>query len=706
MGAQIITGFDNGNPLNCIVRGQLAIPFHSFRDGATPLYDCDGSLVDKATDVNAEKLFNDVLTRASAFRHKVPTARTVAGDRDLIITGGEPKGDEGELLSTLEAQGFDITVPANVDLTENADQTENAAFVVEKLAGRQYQLNKSTDISAAQVVKDIGWVLKPGVQSTQDIDLKSFSESSPYPSLGETMDGGYQQYQDLVTLTAQDLRLINWHHANLEYANAANLNDMSLTGWDQDAGNEFEGAHCEIIGGYTQVPRGLMCLPEPLDVRLGNTVELIKNKDNAATSSGPSIVIKCSNSISIEADRVVVTTPLGVLKHGDLKFEPPLPDWKSGAIDRMGFGLLNKVVLVYEECFWDEERDMFGLLNSPEVESLDSRDYNACRGRFYFFWNCTKTSGRPMLVGLMAGAAAFAAEGTNNETLIKEATGRLTKMFPSRKVPPPSEYIVTRWKRDPFARGTYSYVEKKTQSGDYEIMARPVGSIHFAGEATCGTHPATVHGAYISGLRAASEVIESFIGPIRIEKSPLVPPKPQVEKPTPTPKRKGGYINVWEPINKPDPFYAHLKVGDEAEEYENHIQVSIVETLGPRPIRPVKQKLNPYLMYTKDEWANCKATLDAQKAATTGNPLAKASKDEIRARLGAAWRSAPDSVKKPYTDKCEDGRATTTEVMAEYNKLAKEWDAKAIEVRAEYIKKHPPPASYAAARKSRKSNGS
>ena len=57
-----------------------------------------------------------------------------------------------------------------------------------------------------------------------------------------------------------------------------------------------------------------------------------------------------------------------------------------------------KVVLVYEKPFWDEERDVFGLLRRSEAgESTNQDDYTARRGRLYLFWNCTKTSGRPML---------------------------------------------------------------------------------------------------------------------------------------------------------------------------------------------------------------------------------------------------------------------------------------------------------------------
>ena len=46
-----------------------------------------------------------------------------------------------------------------------------------------------------------------------------------------------------------------------------------------------------------------------------------------------------------KADAVVCTLPLGVLKQSPpgVQFVPPLPEWKTSAIHRMGYGNLNKV---------------------------------------------------------------------------------------------------------------------------------------------------------------------------------------------------------------------------------------------------------------------------------------------------------------------------------------------------------------------------
>lgn len=60
-----------------------------------------------------------------------------------------------------------------------------------------------------------------------------------------------------------------------------------------------------------------------------------------------------TDSAVYAADAVLVTVPLGVLKRPDgLAFQPPLPPRKQLAIRRLGFGVLNKVMLLFPHCFW------------------------------------------------------------------------------------------------------------------------------------------------------------------------------------------------------------------------------------------------------------------------------------------------------------------------------------------------------------------
>jgi hypothetical protein len=329
MGAQIITGFNHGNPLNAIVRGQLALRYHLMWDEIT-MYDSDGLAVNHERDMMVNKIHNDLLERASDFRVRSTPVETLEGLPDYVDVCQDP----------VEIKTDKTNAP-----TLNKDRQQVVPPGFAKLQGRtQVVAGNSSSRTAAQAVRSAGWQLRPGITKRHSLALDAIATESDKPTLGATMDEAIRQYQELVELTPQDMRLLNWHYADLEYANAATVSTLSLGGHDQDSGNEFEGRHSEVVGGYIQVPRGLMMLPYPLDVRFESVVEKITyNASDDDTDSSATVV--CSSGEVFEADQVILTSPLGVLKAETITFEPALPDWKKGAIDRMGFGLLNKVSL-------------------------------------------------------------------------------------------------------------------------------------------------------------------------------------------------------------------------------------------------------------------------------------------------------------------------------------------------------------------------
>ncbi|KAI9734202.1 MAG: hypothetical protein M1834_002302 [Cirrosporium novae-zelandiae] len=665
MGAQIITGFEQGNPLHVLVRGQLALPYHSLRDVST-LYDVDGSAVDHVRDEMVEKVYDYILEKASEYRSKPHEEKTFEGNKDLVDGGRDVSGEDGITIAELE-QG---NIP---DATFKTKSQRKRVTGVDKLT-RKIHLSESTPDTktVAETMQKAGWNLKPGNTSENNINLEEITSGTRYPRLGDAMDEGVRQFQQIVNLTPQDIRLINWHFANLEYANAVNVNELSLGSWDQDVGHEFEGEHSEVIGGYQQVPRGLWRFPTELDIRKEKVAIHIQYDAVSSNSSGKII---CEDGDTFEADRIVLTAPLGVLKDQSIQFSPQLPGWKTDAISRLGFGLLNKVILRYEKAFWDTDRDMFGLLRDAKIpSSLNHKDYASQRGRFYLFWNCIKTSGCPTLIALMAGKSAEQCESTDDDDLIQEVTGQLRNMFGVDNVPEPEETIITRWRKDRFARGTYSYVGTEAVAEDYDAMARPIGNLYFAGEATCRTHPATVHGAYISGLRAASEVVDSLIGPIEIP-TPLIPPRIKASSSTTTPitgtKRSSDNNSISNTITSAKPLTP-------AQIYEEGILDAIYTQIGFRPLKPSKTGVNPFLLFQKDHWFDCKAMLDT-----------KAGSHEIRTTLGAMWRSANEEERRPYIESAAKQREVNGDIETKWKKMVVEWDSKASEIKTKYIERNP-----------------
>jgi len=105
-----------------------------------------------------------------------------------------------------------------------------------------------------------------------------------------------------------------------------------------------------VRNGYSCVP---VALSENLDIKLSTAVRQIRYS-HTGVEVVTSNARNQSNPITYKADVVLCTLPLGVLKQSTqqqqssalpntVQFNPPLPDWKVAAIQRLGFGNLNKV---------------------------------------------------------------------------------------------------------------------------------------------------------------------------------------------------------------------------------------------------------------------------------------------------------------------------------------------------------------------------
>ena len=130
---------------------------------------------------------------------------------------------------------------------------------------------------------------------------------------------------------------------------AADSRTFSLHGWDE--GYEVHGYGDSVLpGGMQQLVERMA---DGLDVRLNEVVTAIAyDNDGCRITTG---------SGEWHAGHVIVTVPLGVLKCGALAFDPPLPTAKQDAIDRLGYGNLTKVRVLFDAPFWKPQQYAFGL---------------------------------------------------------------------------------------------------------------------------------------------------------------------------------------------------------------------------------------------------------------------------------------------------------------------------------------------------------
>lgn len=280
-------------------------------------------------------------------------------------------------------------------------------------------------------------------------------------------------------LDAFEARALDWRMATLETDAGADLEDLSLAG--QAALEGYAGGDRLFPGGYDGI---IEHVARGTDVRLGQRVRRITHGDAGA--------VVTTDKEEFRGDAVICTLPLGVLRAGAVTFEPGLPGAKVDAIGRLKMGVVNKLALAFPKAFWPVDKHLLGYMSKTH-------------GEFPVFLNLAQHAGKPLLVGFVAGTPARAGESLSDEAHVGRAMEILGSMYGD--IPDPTGFLRTKWSSDPFSRGSYSHIPMGGSLADSRALAAPVGErLFFAGEATAAGYAATVHGAFLSGVREARRI--------------------------------------------------------------------------------------------------------------------------------------------------------------------------------------------------------
>ncbi|XP_060523984.1 lysine-specific histone demethylase 1A [Cylas formicarius] len=510
LGAMVVTGL-GGNPVTTLSK-QIDMELHRIRQKC-PLYQSCGLTVDKDKDEMVEREFNRLLEATSYLSHQL----------DFNYAGNKPVSLGQALEWVIKLQEKHVKekhIHHLKSIIELQEKLKSNQIQLIQVKGQMQEINKKVKEVALFEKRDLQqeFVYRSGIR-----DLKALArEWDQLQEQAKEIEDKLKLIENSrpsdVYLSSKDRQILDWHFANLEFANATPLSNLSLKHWDQDDDFEFTGNHLTVRNGYSCVP---VALAEGLDIKLNAGVKNVQYNNEGVEVT----VYNPRNPQTVNtyhADVVLCTLPLGVLKlstspsSGQLntvQFSPPLPDWKTSAIQRLGFGNLNKVVLCFERIFWNPQANLFGHVGST----------TASRGELFLFWSIYKA---PVLLALVAGEAAAIMENVTDDVIVGRCIAVLRGIFGPSGVPQPKETVVTRWRADPWSRGSYSFVAVGSSGSDYDLLASPVippsshemsatsglARVFFAGEHTIRNYPATVHGAFLSGLREASRIADQIIG--------------------------------------------------------------------------------------------------------------------------------------------------------------------------------------------------
>ena len=193
---------------------------------------------------------------------------------------------------------------------------------------------------------------------------------------------------------------------------------------------------------------------------------------------------------AIAADQVIVTVPSALLAKEQLKFTPALPE-KIQAAQGLPLGLDDKLFMALDGA--DEfERDVrvFGHTDRAATATYQFRPL-----------------GRPYIEGYFGGNLAAELEANGDGAFFDFAVSELVGVFGNTFARRLKPIRIHRWGLDPFALGAYSYALPGF-AGCRSTLAAPVEDrLFFAGEACSTNDFSTAHGAWLTGIAAADQVI-------------------------------------------------------------------------------------------------------------------------------------------------------------------------------------------------------
>ncbi len=447
-------------------------------------------------------LLSAVLTGVSTYANSATTPLPAAQKKRIVVIGAGIAGLAA--ARTLQNQGHDVQVlearsriggriwtstrwqdiPLDLGATWIHGVTGNP---ITQLAQQIQAKRLTTSYNKAATYNTNGKVFSAS-QETQLAALRSKIFAAITKAQNQDPDISIQQaIQALLNATPVNSETYRWIHfivnSELEQEYSGSIAALSAQWYDDDS--EFGGDDVLFAQGYSTITQ---FLAQGLRIELNQAVKEIR------WNQTPIQVI--TQNKKFDADRVVVTLPLGVLQANRVLFTPALPSDKRNAIAKLKMGVLNKCYLRFPTVFWPNNVDWIEYISAQHGEWAEWVSFK-------------RVANQPILLGFNAADQGKAIEAWSDQQIVASAMQTLRTIY-GANIPEPLDYQITRWASDPFAFGSYSFNSLGSTPKMRDTLAAPLNKqIFFAGEATHRNYFGTTHGAYLSGVRAAEEVLKT-----------------------------------------------------------------------------------------------------------------------------------------------------------------------------------------------------
>lgn len=211
------------------------------------------------------------------------------------------------------------------------------------------------------------------------------------------------------------------------------------------------------------------------------------------------IVATIADGTTFQADKVLVTVPVNVLKSDLISFTPNLPSAKTDAINRISMGDGIKVFIEFTEKFYPDILQFGSLLGSSDLG-----------GERIYYDAAFRKDTNSNILGLFSvqDQASVYTNLSSDEEIINFIINELDEIFDGKASGAYRNHVIQNWTREPYILGSYSNTFDGDTNSIMNTVLEPVANkVYFAGEALTLENQSTVHGA----CESAYQVVEAML---------------------------------------------------------------------------------------------------------------------------------------------------------------------------------------------------
>lgn len=395
-----------------------------------------------------------------------------SGYKIIILEASENLGGR---IRTVVGDNFSMPVELGAEfvhgkLPVTLDLLDKASLKYYPVEGKMYYLNKGQLNKENYGDKYWSELLNRMKELKNDMPLSNFLEQ--YFS-----DDKYEGLRNSARGFAEGFDL----------ADVSKVSTKSLFGeWSHEEDVQFR-----IDGGYRHLIMYLEseCKRNGCEIYTNCVVKKINWKNNE-------VDVETADGSVFKANKIIVTVPLHILQSQEkdadyIEFSPSI-DTHIQAAKNIGFGAVIKIILEFDEAFWQTEKKNVGFIFTSEKVPT---------------WWTQLPYENAILTGWLGSSKALQFKHASQQEIVKSALESLSSAFNisfdalHKKL---LSHVITDWSTVEHICGGYSY--NTIYSVDAKkILNQPVNNtVYFAGEALYeGISEGTVEAALISGKNVA-----------------------------------------------------------------------------------------------------------------------------------------------------------------------------------------------------------